>query len=346
MNFDVMDPFDKYTICVTDNKDSCTNYYSKSYTGGYKIENYLVKDKNGALHQEIKDDYEIKFDGTYDEDTPVKLYLYVKDNHNKVSKAEAIYDACYSNVTGDSATATYGNTSNKYSFNSNAENPGVRINRNNCSGNCYYISNEPVYEEYTDENGNTQLKYDKNGNPIKKRDEKGNVITELSSVTPSHRREQLIEYSKNKSIDVFGAYKMTSTYYAKKVAKKVCTTKKIDVNLNCSFYTCYKNKNGDMSQKVIGIMWYEYDKPVTKEYKGTPYTCEGYYKGYNSSYVKVKNNDDGTESKMVILTYNKNKYCDALVEKEDGPYAFKNSSDPYIRGNDYDKPNVSIVKES
>ena len=50
---------------------------------------------------------------------------------------------------------------------------------------------------------------------------------------------------------------------------------------------------------------------------------------------------------MVILTYNKKKYCDALVEKEDGPYAFKkNSGNPYIRGNDYDKPNVSIVKES
>lgn len=346
LDFDVKDPFDKYTICVTDNKDSCTNYSSKIYTGGYKIENHLVKDKSGALHQEIKDDYEIKFDGTYDEDTPVKLYLYVKDNHNKVSKAEAIYDACYSGVTGNSATATYGNTSNKYSFNDRAENPGVRINRNNCSGNCYYISNEPVYEEYEDENGEIQVKYDENGEPIQKRDEKGNVITELSSVTPSHRRTQLIEYSKNESINVFGAYKMTSTYYSKKVANKVCTTKKIDVNLNCSFYTCYKNKNGDMSQKVIGIVWYKYNKPVTKEYDGDTYDCNGYYRGYNSSYVKVKNNDDGTESKMVILTYNKTKYCDALVEKEDGPYAFKNSSDPYIRGNDYDKPNVSIVEES
>ena len=347
LNFDVKDPFDKYTICVTDNKDSCTDYYSKSYTGGYKIENYLVRDKNGALHQETKDDYKITFNGSYDKDTPVELYLYVKDNHNNVSKAEAIYDACYSNVTGDSATATYGNTSNKYSFNSNAENPGVRINRNNCSGNCYYISNEPVYEEYTDENGNTQLKYDKNGNPIKKRDEKGDVITELSSVTPSHRRKQLIKYSEDESIDVFGAYKMTSTYYAKKVAKKVCTTKEIDVNLNCGFYTCFKNENGNMSQKVIGITWNKYDNPVTKEYDGTTYDCNGYYKGYNSSYVKVKNKNDGTESMMVILTYNKKKYCDALVEKEDGPYAFKkNSGNPYIRGNDYDKPNVSIVEES
>ena len=61
---------------------------------------------------------------------------------------------------------------------------------------------------------------------------------------------------------------MTSTYYAKKVAKKVCTTKTIDVNLNCSFYTCFKNENGNMSQKVIGITWNKYDNPVTKEYDG------------------------------------------------------------------------------
>ena len=347
--FDVMDPFDTYKVCINDNetKDTCTDYSSKSYTGGYKVEDYLVKDKSGALLNERIEGFEFKFDKKYSKKKDVILYLHVIDSHNQETVFGTIYDACYSGVSGSSATATYGSTFNEYSFNNDAEDSGVEINRDSCSGNCYYISNAPVYEEYTDENGNTQLKYDSNGEPIQKRDEKGVAMTELSSVKPLHRKDQLILYSENKSIDVFGAYKMTSTYYSEKVSKKVCTTKEIDVNLNCSFYTCFMNGNGDMSQKVIGIVWYKYNKPVTKEYDGTPYTCEGYYKGYNSSYVKVKNNDDGTESKMVILTYNQNKYCDALVEKEDGPYAFKkNKRNPYIRGNDYDKPNVSIVEES
>lgn len=321
LDFDVMDPFDKYTICVTDNEDSCTDYFSKIYTGGYKIENYLVKDKNGALHQEIKDDYKIIFSKKYNVDTPVKLYLYVKDNHNKVSKAEAIYDACYSNVTGDSATSEFGKTVNEYKYNNNADN-STEITMNSCNGNCYYISNDKL--TYEDENGDVVIS--------------NKTEIDADESLTEHAKEILKSLSK-KTSNINGNYTLNTINYSKTVAEKQCSNKpENNINLNCSFYKCFINGNNKMSTKVIGVVWNS--NPIdsetgeiisTTETIGKSkevFTCTGYYMGYNSSYDK--------DSKTVKLTPNKKKYCDDAVERKKGPYAFnENKDNPYIRGNDY-----------
>ena len=321
LDFDVMDPFDKYTICVTDNEDSCTDYFSKIYTGGYKIENYLVKDKNGALHQEIKDDYKIIFSKKYNVDTPVKLYLYVKDNHNKVSKAEAIYDACYSNVTGDSATSEFGKTVNEYKYNNDADN-STEITMNSCNGNCYYISNDKL--TYEDENGDVVIS--------------NKTEIDADESLTEHAKEILKSLSK-KTSNINGNYTLNTINYSKTVAKKQCSNKpENNINLNCSFYKCFINGNNKMSTKVIGVVWNS--NPIdsetgeiisTTETIGKSkevFTCTGYYMGYDSSYDK--------DSKTVKLTPNKKKYCDDAVERKKGPYAFnENKDNPYIRGNDY-----------
>lgn len=344
LSFEVKDPFDTYKVCINEDADegSCKDY-SKSYTGGYKIEDYFVKDKSDALLQETITDFDFKFEKTYDKETDVKLYLHVLDNHGNETVYGTVYSACFTNVDIETATATYGEATNSYTYKGTGEND-KKINRKNCSGNCYYVSNEPTYEyEYLlDSAGNPQkddegdfimvIKTDAKGDPIVKKDKNGNDITELSGEEIKHRREQLIKYNGLSSNSLRGTYKLTSNFNSLKVLNKACLTEEKEVSLNCGSYQCFKNASNKMSSKVIGITWYEYDSPETKKIGKTTYTCKGYYKGYSSSYNK--------KTKEVELTEQENtKYCDQAVEKENGPYAFKeDADDPYIRGNDYAQP--------
>lgn len=335
VEFDVKDPFDTYKVCINEDSKagSCKNY-GDSYDGGYKIEDYYVKDKAGVLVKESISDFDIEFVKTYSQDTDVKLYLHVLDNHGNETVYGTVYNACFTNVTIDTATATYGDSVNTYVYKKSAAAPSVEIDRNSCSGNCYYISNDPIYEEYVDENGETQIKLDENNTPIKKYDSNGDELTELSSVTPNHTREQLISYSRKKSNNVYGTYIMTSTFNSKKVPNKACLTGSVnEVDLNCSFYTCFLNGAGNMSSRVIGVVWHEYENETTEEFDNAVYTCLGYYKLYKSKYDPLTD--------KVTLTYRKKELCDSAVEDEDegAPYLFKeDSANPYIRGNDYAQP--------
>lgn len=317
LKFSVKDPFDTYSICVSESKSSCSGGYSGSYEGGYVIDGIYVKNKSGALLYGEKSGVDVKFTKTYAESDSVQVYLHVKDSHGKTAVKGAVYDACYVNNEGaDTVSGVYGKVVNSYKFNDDVSDPGVKINRKNCGGNCYYISNDYLR--------------DSNGKILTDSDE--NKLTELDgdeSLT-THARNILKSLSGETS-DIYGAYSLTSTYYSKKVTGKVCLTRRDNaVSLNCSYYRCFLNANSEMSSKVIGVYWNK-KASYTQEIGGKTYTCRGYYKGYTSS--------RDSDSKKVNLTPNGKEYCDTAVEKENGPYSFKSSADnPYIRGNDYATP--------
>lgn len=323
LDFDVKDPFDTYKVCINDNekKKTCADDSSKSYTGGYKIENYLVKDKSGALHNEKIEGFEFEFEKAYSVEKDVILYLHVIDSHKNETVFGTTYDACYSNVTGSSATSEFGKTVNEYKYNTDTEN-STEITMNSCKGNCYYISNDNL--TYEDENGDVVIS--------------DQTEIDADESLEEHAKEILKSLSK-KTSNIKGNYTLNTINYSKTVAKKQCSNKtENNINLNCSFYKCFINGYNKMSKKVIGVVWNS--NPIdsetgeiisTTETIGKSeevFTCTGYYMGYNSSYDK--------DSKTVKLTPNNKKYCDDAVERKKGPYAFnKNKDDSYIRGNDY-----------
>ena len=132
IRFSVDDLYDTYTVCVSNNNSTCTNYQATSYIGN---------NCSYASCDNIRRDYDIDYDMpgflVPEEHPPINLYLFAKDSYGKVSNASELYSGYYTAcLETDKESAIY-----EYEFNATQTQQDLNHNQpisiDRCAGQCY-----------------------------------------------------------------------------------------------------------------------------------------------------------------------------------------------------------------
>ena len=129
IRFSVDDPLDKYSVCVSDNNSTCSNYQGL----------YDGNNCTGGQCNKQRNDYVIYYDkaGFIENGDNVNLYLFAKDSYNNVVST-ALYDEEYTEcLYQNEEEGTY-----VYEFDSESTNSHyghtTPISIDRCAGKCYY----------------------------------------------------------------------------------------------------------------------------------------------------------------------------------------------------------------
>lgn len=298
VSFKVTDYEDYYNVCVTDNNKTCTNYSSTKYNGNEtKSQTYTYTETIAG--EEL--------------DTPVGLYLFVKDTKGNLVISDArdltVKQKKCKNVITDPNDST-----KTICKDDEYEDVEIKITASTILTRyekCAASSPDHVKYNYTFKSGTE--------------------ITMDSCEGKCYHKSYSNQLPDN---DIVAYYTQTITFTDR--YKNVTCTKCLSDNgterecvnnytAYCDFKDCFKKgESYDRAEKIIGTEKVEDDSPWTVEINGKITTCTAHYRKYTSSY-------DESDSNITLTEIKDAGFCAELVDDK-ATYAYKSGDEnPYIR---------------
>jgi len=276
----VVDENDYYSICISKNNTTCTNYIT---TGKICADNSCEEEKLKGDGTQYYIDYSLT--SPINNGDSLSLYAFIKDSYDK--KGRIVDENDDDNTILAFPYTIYNQTYNECSVD---DTNGIKYE---------YIYTFDANKEYTDN------EYDDQGNIIASHTYKNKKIT------PDICQRQCYRYdSEGVERNIFGFYDKKITYFDRFNSNTKCSLldETVDYKAYCDFKDCFKFTN--YSNNVVGTTERYEDgegDPVNYTYTnsttGKTYICTSNYYRYISSYTDGDENITLTKTEPVCAQY-------------------------------------------